>query len=188
MRLRIDNQTRWDTRDLRRFILAALRHKGAGDRHVSIGYGKHGDVGGWGSYPDNRREASDRRRGCREGATMRLTLPGPGWVAAHERDPIDLRQLAQLLEHEIDHTLGLTHDDMLDWWTLEPTWHKDLIVRWRTPNQCESAVVMRERHARAMLAKADERIEKRKTQLRIAKTARTKWAKKVAYYDRKEAA
>ena len=93
-----------------------------------------------------------------------------------------------MLEHEIDHTLGLQHSEMVDLWTLKPVWHKDLIVRWRTEKQKESAVTIRERHARAMLAKADERVEKRKTQLRIAKTARAKWAKKVAYYDRKEAA
>lgn len=43
----------------------------------------------------------------------------------------DMRELAQVYEHEIDHIFGLEHKDMPDWWTLEPTWQEHLRIRLR---------------------------------------------------------
>lgn len=36
----------------------------------------------------------------------------------------DLKKFAQIFEHEIDHTLGLKHRDMIDSDLLEPKWHE----------------------------------------------------------------
>ena len=38
----------------------------------------------------------------------------------------DLRKFAQVFEHEVDHTLGLRHKDMVSSDLLQPTWHEAL--------------------------------------------------------------
>lgn len=182
-RLRLENETKWSSRDLRRFILAGMRHKGCGDRTVTVVYGKGSALRGWGEYPTYWGVGG--KRVSHEGRRIQLTLPGPSFTSQMAElglEPINYLTLAQVLEHEIDHTLGLEHKDMIDWWELQPTWHEGLSIEWHEPAKKaarQSAPEKREAHARAMLKKAE-------TRLKRSKTIRDKWAKKVAYYERKK--
>ena len=180
LRLEVVNGTAYDTRDIRRFLSAGMRAKGVEWREVIIDYGKGSALSGWGVL--------GTEGDCnRHGITIRLTLPSPAFVAecrADGTDPIGYKGLAQVFEHEIDHTLGLKHKDMVGYWTLEPTWHEGLTIRFVEPEVVDCATAARQRaaareeHVRAMLKKAE-------TRLRRAKTIRDKWARKVRYYDRK---
>jgi len=116
--LTLVNKTAWSSRDLRRFLLAGMRARGVEERTVIITYGKwdahHGL--GWYRYPQ-----------------LQLSLPGPAAIAralAKGEEPIRYLELAQVLEHEIDHTLGLGHREMIDWWKLRPTWHEGITIEW----------------------------------------------------------
>jgi hypothetical protein len=181
LRLKVVNRTTYDARDIRRFLSAGMRAKGVEWREVEIYYGKGSALHGWGVL--------GTEGDCnRHGITIRLTLPPPAFVAecrADGRDPVDYRKLAQIFEHEIDHTLGLNHKNMIDWWTLEPTWHEGLTIKFAEPEVIDCATAARQRaaareeHVRAMLKKAE-------TRLRRAKSIRDKWARKAGYYDRKE--
>lgn len=170
--LTIDNKTNWSTKDLRRFFLAGMKAKGIDTRReIRVRYGNHG---GWAVIGGDHVNCY--------GITVQITLPGPSAVAEKGDGAIDYLKLAQVLEHELDHTLGLNHKDMLDWWTLTPTWHKGLTIEWKEPQKKAallSAPEKREAHARAMLKKAE-------TRLKRAKTIRDKWSKKVRYYDKKK--
>ena len=184
IKLIIDNTTRYSTQDLRRFLLAGMRAKGVGHREVYIVYGKGSACNGWGTLGV---EGNPHRHGI----TLQLSLPGPAFIRALRtagKIPINYLQLAQVFEHEIDHTLGLRHSDMKDWWLLQPTWHEGLTIahapekQAKTSEQCVAArsatITQRAEHARAMLKKAETRFKR-------AKTIRDKWAKKARYYDRK---
>jgi hypothetical protein len=162
-KLDIENKTRWSTYDLRGFFLAAMKERGIDTLTVEVVYGRGDHVGGRGSY---------------HLPWIKLMIPsGP---------EINMRQLAQVTLHEIDHTLGLDHKDMVDWWEIEPTFHEGLSIRWKeTPKKTAeqrvaartAAVEQRAAHARGMLKKA-------RTRLKRAKTIEAKWAKKVRYYER----
>jgi len=126
--LRLDNRTDWSDADLEKFFSAGLRALGCGARTVYVRYGKGRAHGGRAWYQTTR---------------LQITLPGPRYVERHQainrirvrrglkpKPLLDYLELAQVFEHEIDHTYGLTHADMPDWWTLRPKWHQGLTIRW----------------------------------------------------------
>lgn len=56
-----------------------------------------------------------------------------GWVGLDW----DIKELGQLLEHEIDHCLGLDHLDMAQpsWWLLDASWTTELKLRLRAGHE-----------------------------------------------------
>lgn len=93
-----------------------------------------------------------------------------------------LLDLARVLEHEIDHNLGLNHGDMLPVSSLRPKWHEGLVIRRQGEAQKPTRVQKSERreaHARAMLAKHEDALRREQ---RLVK----RWTQKVRYYDRKK--
>jgi len=56
-------------------------------------------------------------------------LGEPKIVMSVDPDGVDVGVFARELAHEIEHTLGLEHKDMLDIDTIETTWAKGLQIR-----------------------------------------------------------
>ncbi len=171
MKLVLQNKTEWSTRDLRKFLIAGMQAKGVHHRVVEVIHGRQNAHHGIAWVNTDH---------------LRLSLPGPSAVKHGAK--VDYLKLAQVFEHEIDHTLGLTHKDMLDWWLLRPTWHEGLTIAWcgqdklaMDPSQRAAAlsatIEQRRQHARRMLQRAE-------TRLKRARTIQQKWSKKVAYYER----
>ncbi len=166
-RLKLTNNTAWDTNGLRKLMLAAMKEKGVTILRVEFDYSRQGDVCGE-AYVSS--------------TWMRIFMPSPKYV---EREDFALNKLwlAQVISHEIDHCLGLNHKDMLPANQLKPTFHEGLLVAW-SPVEKKAAlpkgqlVAQRAEHAREMLKKAD-------TRLKRAKTIQAKWAKKVKYYEKR---
>jgi hypothetical protein len=67
----------------------------------------------------------------------------------------DMRELAQVFEHEVDHIFGLEHRDMEDWWTLNPTWQKKLKMRVRAKARKPQVEVNLERQIRRLIDRLD---------------------------------
>lgn len=131
MKVTIDNRTNWNTDDLARFFKKACRVKRCKRRVVHIRYGKGRALNGWGELP---------------GTHIQITLPGPEYVQRRgEKRAIDYLELAQTVEHELDHTLGKEHYEMPDLFSLRPKWQKGLKIRWGDPKHIGRIAAKRKR-------------------------------------------
>jgi hypothetical protein len=181
-RLRITNHTRWSTRSLRTLITAGMNHVGVtGPKHFSIEY------------------RTRRTPGCSHGeaAVGRQTPWHDGAVVVHEAinvqlylprvdESLSVVQLAQVIEHELMHTRGWKHRDMVPHWSLPVPWAEGYAVAWCPPppkptHQQATAAVQREARARRHVARLEAQA------LRTARLL-AKWRARVRYYDRKAAA
>lgn len=133
----INNRSPYRGDDLRRFILRGLTAKGALERvrEVEVIQSPFYRTGG-GAYCDEAR--------------IQLVIPR-GFDEQH-----DLKELAQVFEHEIDHILGLDHKDMIDWWTFEARWHRGLRLRRRKGEELEADVARLEREIRVLVERLDK--------------------------------
>jgi hypothetical protein len=172
--MKIRNETKWSTDDLRAIISAALAHRGVPStglvvevvpsRHRISGVARIGKM-------------HKRWSGAKEmfyGNWMKLRLP-------HNSDE-KLKVVAAVIEHEVAHLQGLTHGTMSDalrWCTQEVSWLGELQLREEEKPCVNKAAVRADRlaHAERMLAKAETR-EKRAT------TLRKKWERRVRALER----
>jgi len=181
--MKVENKTRWDTRDLRKFFLAGLKALGASkDKTIIVKYNRstraRGEeyVSGHAYYPSWYN---------REGDEIQLNIP---------REEFDLFSLAQVFEHEIGHTLGVRHKDMLPVDELTPTWHEGLILRKKESKsqlskeekRAETAR-KREQHVREKVREYEEKLDGLEKTRKRWKKRLAEWKKKAAYYERKAA-
>lgn len=164
--MRLINKTAYDTKDLRKFIAACIRHMGSSpDTEITVVYrrGTSDFVTGWATYT---------------GFKMRLRLPKPG--------KLRLIDLAYVLEHEVSHNLGVRHSEMSrECFNCHPsstdqlpTWAVGLNIAVKAPKAkptMEDRVAKRAAKAVAMLKKWDRK-------LKLAQTMRLKWCRKVNHY------
>lgn len=112
--MKLINETRWSSADLKRLFLGAIAHKRARARRVKK------------LYIRQTRRAEIHGLSCGDG-TIRITLPKEFRGGAG-----DVTQLAQVFEHEIDHEcFDLDHRDMEEcgcWWKLEVLWSVGMTV------------------------------------------------------------
>ena len=174
----VHNDTNWNGRDLRRLLVAGLRSQGVigqkapwyrGGR-IDVTYRRASYVGGYGYY---------------NSARLALKIPH-AWKG--ERLTGDrLTRVAQVLIHEVQHTLGFRHKDMAPWHRYPVKWARGIEVKWNEPRpkpavsaamRAQETVAKRAEHAEKMLKRAE-------TRLKRAKTLRDKWAKKVRYYNKR---
>jgi len=156
----IKNETRYSTRDLRRFFTAGLRHLGAQEgRTITVVYHRRG----W--------QWAGTHASYWPGTHIKMTLPK---IPAQ----LSLLDMARIFEHEVGHTLGLRHREMPSWSTLTPTWHEGLTIRYKAPAPRVVVPVAerREVRARAHLVRLEKQLVRTQRLLR-------KWRGKVRYYD-----
>lgn len=163
--MRIVNETKYRTEDIKRFLVLAHEAMGAPrDKKVRIVYSHCSQHWGCASYG---------------GRWMKLTLPG---------DPAKVNGLefARVIEHEIAHNLGIRHpemDTLTRYCKQSVPWAEGLALRVKeeTPRASVDHVARREAHARRMQERWQRRLD-------AAKRHHQKWTRKVRYYDRKTAA
>lgn len=163
--MKLINKTSYRTDDIRALVVAAHQAMGADMmKTVEVNQGRSRHHG----------------RASYTGGWMMISLPPPGKG--------DIKIVAQVLEHEIAHNLGIRHEDMdedVRSCRQEVPWLRpELLLRAKEEKPAltlSDRVRQREEKARRMLDRWDRKVK-------LAKTIRAKWAAKVSYYERKAAA
>jgi len=202
--MRVQNHTTYRTRDLSAFFRAGLKAAGASsDKTIRVVYSRSSGmgpqlrIGGHASYSD----------GGREGRQIQIALPNREEVVVVGKNgqnrlvlgdqfaalPADyLLVLAQVFDHEVSHTLGLTHGEMVDWWKTSPTWHAGLQVRRKEAKKPAeaadkpTAAERREAAGRRHLARTERETAELERSLERKRGLLRKWNEKVRYYERKK--
>ena len=173
MTIKIDNNTHWSTRDLRRFVTRTFREEEVNHKRtvwtIEVVYGRRNPrSGGWAFY---------------NAPFMRIMVSSVS---------IDKEDFAATIAHELLHNMGVKkHSDFPPYlmfrgdWRKHFAWAKDLPLRraeeYRQPKPKPDRDQVKLIHAMAMCKQWDSRIKR-------AGTLRKKWAKKVKYYETKMAA
>ncbi len=134
----------------------------------------------------------DPKRGARGGlAKIKMWLPRPPddpEQAALFGDAMK-EELAKVLLHEIDHTLGLRHDEMAPWRSIDVPWIEAMPLRREEEKVGPSAEQRRAARVEAREARARAKLAEWQRRLRAAQRKVGEYKRKVRYYDkRREAA
>jgi hypothetical protein len=162
--MKIDNQTVYSTRHLRKIFIACEKNEGTNHkfRNVKVIYGRSARVRGYAWYNSN---------------SVVMKLPKPkevkdiGWIHA------TIHNLARVYIHEVGHNLNLHHAEMMNWWDMDIDFLEEGEVQTQKPKK--SAAEKNEEKARLKL---DEWTKKMKRAENLVK----KYKKKVKYYDKKK--
>jgi hypothetical protein len=162
--LRLDNETDWDTGDLRRIVLACCKAMGVGAARTVKLY----RLASW-LYPGR---ASIGR------PELRIGLP------ADTRRPFNVKVFAQTLEHEIEHNLGLGHRNMGRWSHKLVFWAEGMRVRPRLglrraprPQPTPEQVLVAKERRLTMIA--DSKVKEWTRKSRFARSKLTFWRRRL---------
>jgi hypothetical protein len=186
MRLTVENATHFRERDLRRFLLEALKRyrSWAPEKRVEVYYARRGGkVGGWGWYPKG------------EGEHPRFALGLPKLPALEGEVLVDA---ALTIAHELGHNRGFHHGEMRragigncgphgwapsDEERARAEWARAFRIEARAPRAARPAlraqpVEQRLEHARQALARATTRRKR-------AETIEKKWRRRLRALERR---
>lgn len=193
-KLHLKNETDWNTADLKRFVRAALRYLGVSeDRNVRITNRRSLDaIGASGCAYLNSRSMTVRL----PRPIYRATIVGDDgareeWRRREVMHEVDLRDFAYVFLHELEHNLGLEHRQMRRSRKVFTPWLAGLVVRAKAEKAKPAPLPAGERRAltrEAREAKARQRLALWERKMRLAKTKVAAWRRKVARYDRIQAA
>lgn len=176
--LRIKNETRYSTRDLRRFFTAGLRALGASEeKWIKVRYSR-GSVAGLAEIGRDDRQGyriwmlPDRPVAIVTGSDGRVVRTPIAQMGASR-----LAAFASTFEHEIAHTLGISHREMShapaggEWWV-------GLTIRVMPEPIKIPAVERREARARTHVEKLEQQLARTQRLLK-------KWRARVRYYNKR---
>lgn len=197
-KLNLVNKTSWDGRALRMLCLRAIKNKGSHKYHrIEVVYSKNGGHSGlasvYGSWIIMRVPKPHQRYITNDDRQIRFHIrkykqDDPSIIKIKESiKPRDVTMLfdnkifCQVLEHELDHNLGLKHKDMGAWYNFNVDYCKDIFVAplFKTPKPVVNHV--EKRHQRALM-----NLKTAQTRHKRATTLLKKWERKVKYYTAKE--
>lgn len=192
--MRLLNSTSWASESLREFSLAGLRAKGCDPGEYVVAFtfsGKKVD------RELARRHNAERWVGADGLAIHGYAFSAPMWSVSVEgkkhvlrgkrfirlflpREQFDLRKLAQVFEHEVDHTLGLRHRDMAAIDDLDPRWHE--VVEWKRGEVREEG---KEDDTQKKLLYAMRKVKECRTRVKRTQTSLRMWERRVRLYERR---
>ena len=175
--MKLTNETKWDTRNLRTLCLKVLKKMG-GSRYTRIKIitskgGKYGGLASLGATWIKMRVPAIQHTTLAQGNDGKLqtqTVPSE----------FNVIKFTQILEHEIGHNQGLRHKEMSDWWNFNVDYVKDLKVSpiKEKPKQEVNLIEIRQQ-------KAINKVKELQTKLKRTQTLLKKWQRKVKYYNNK---
>jgi len=196
-KLKLTNKTQWDTKDLRKFVLAGLKAEvgeWVGNYVVKI-KNYRGRRTGYGYYHFNEMglcpDAPRRVARLFSDGKLYFQRHSPSWhgkkpdglCVALEMSADEMRSMAVTLAHEADHNKNIRHRDMNDS-AREVEWADRLIAKGfrikvarPTPKKKRDLQAERAAHAEKMLAEHEKKLAREKKLV-------TKWRRKVRYYEK----
>lgn len=177
-RLRVDNRTSWDTGDLKRLFGRCIREAGMESaRTVRVIYSKSGQVTGY-AYIGRRwlqMALPNIRVFCREdgrrGETRLLELSGE-----------DVKEVAQVFLHELDHNRGIRHKEMKKHYKIPVPFVEGMVIHRKKEKEKPRKDIVGERSR-----KATQMVRIYQGKVKRYSNLLKKWQGKVAYYKKKEA-
>lgn len=178
MKLVLTNKTDWRSDDLRKIIIAGLKHEGVwtprGHYYVRVTYGRRGpcSTGGYGYY--HRPEFS---------------LHPPKRSDVEEMSPSMVIDLARVIMHEVGHNKGMMHDEMAALRDLDTTWCSGMRVRRRVPRRVttDERVEARANKVNAKIEEIESKLELMKAREKRLRKRLTHWRRKQRYYTKRAA-
>lgn len=163
--MKISNGTTYRTDDLRAFLIAA--HNSTGTpmpawKRCVVKWSRHNVHWGCARYDNSR---------------MLLTIP---------KGALSVNELAFVVEHELAHNRGIHHADM-DRRIMRYVRGEYQAPAWASMPLREKDAPEPVNHVEKRALKAQAMLDKWERKLALAKTKRSQWARKVAYYERKAA-
>lgn len=173
-KLNLINETKWSTKDLRKFVTAGLKAV----------------TGGWdGTYTVTVKHFQSRNLGTGHYYSQRMMLRIPAATKDAVCSESWLLTMAATMSHEYDHNIGRKHTEMVDGPTTGVSYDRD--TEWvkayvEAGNSISSTIkakpivdkqAQRAAHAQKMLEMHEKKLAREQ---KIVK----KWAKKVSYYEK----
>lgn len=175
--MRLINKSRWDTGDLLKFLRECFKRAGSDIRDYTIEIGNTSSSGirGLGSYTRCWLKLRIPKQ-------SKVSIIGLNGTAAIEfRDAVNTVELAQVAIHEVGHTQGLHHRDMISYKEIDASWAKDSVIR---PKQLKARPTMDE-IIRKRYEKIRANIKRKETRMKRLKTSLKKLHNRRKYYERK---
>jgi hypothetical protein len=182
--MKLINKTKWNTADLKKLCMAVIKHKGSHKNHqITVKTGKY------------RYSNSDRIGGLARlfGTTISMKVPlttkpnntgmvGNDGKTIYEQIPnaLDVGDFAKILDHEIDHNLGLRHKVMQNWRKLDVGYLNGFKVGIQEVKEKPKIDLLAKRHLNAIL-----KIKKLESEIKRKQNLLKKWEKKDNYYNKK---
>lgn len=182
--MKLINKTKWNTADLRKLCMAVIKHKGSHKNHqITVKTNKY------------RYSHSDRIGGLARlfGSTILMKVPltvrpqntgmvGDDGRTIYEQVPntLNVEDFGKILDHEIDHNLGLRHNVMRNWRKLDAGYLNGFIVGIQPVKEKPKVDVLAKRHLNAIL-----KIKKLESDIKRKQNLLKKWEKKDRYYNKK---
>jgi hypothetical protein len=177
--MKIDNQTVYSTRHLRKIFIACEKNEGTNykNRHVKVIYTKSGvATRGYAWYNSNR---------------VVMKLPKP--LKEHDyKNSACIHRVAKVYIHEVGHNLNLRHKEMMKWWDIPVDFLEEGDVEFKLeallPKKEAVKISKKPKKTRAELneEKARNKLAEWEKKLSRAKTFVKKYKTKVKYYDKKK--
>jgi hypothetical protein len=187
--MKISNKTRYQTRDLWRLFMAGLRALNANtNKTIEVVYARSDGHSGraYVGQPTDRYtlvNGNSVKVGRVETKWIKICLP---------RDPAKLvvKTVAQIFAHEVQHTQGYEHRDMVDCFQFPVRWAESLTISVRPEAKGhkltdEDKAVRRRQQSDVREKRARDKVTYYERQLERTEALLSKWQRKVAYYDRK---
>lgn len=120
--MRLNNRSIYYSPDLRAFFRAGLEWRGLSSPEI-----KRYFIDVYTFVPRRRPKKKTEWRSA-HGVAL-IGYPSLVMRLSAYPDRLNLIEVAQVFIHEVDHTLGLNHREMADWWKMEMPWLGDLKIR-----------------------------------------------------------
>lgn len=181
MKLILKNHTEWQTKDLRKLIIANLKESGLinqfKSRTVIL------------SNQTKRRfnfQGSNAMLGM---GWIQMCIPKQFFVKAVGIDgtlqsrevEFDSVGFSKVFQHELQHNQGLRHKDMLDWQKFDCSWANQFQVRKYQSQSFDKPIVSLKQ--KRLLA-AESKVAKLEKLINAKQILLKKWQKKLTYYNR----
>jgi hypothetical protein len=173
----VENKTNFSTRQLRTWLLAALKHMGIDPRGyiMQVVAARGTEVHGYAWY--NSKD-------------LVMKLPKPYWIFQGKlrgNGNWSKQRFGGVLMHELGHTINQRHKDMLPISQLDTSWADDLELPAWEEKKMAASPRGRNQPIEVKLAKAQAKVTEFTKKEKRAKTYRRKWETKVKYYQKRKA-